>query len=145
MVRGASHGYMERVRVLVADDQVLVREALRQILEPEFDVVGTADNGKEAIAEAERLRPDLVLMDISLPFINGLEAAARIQAILPGIKTVVLTQHTEREYIVAALEQGVAAYCLKNSAVSELHEALHNAMRGHWFLSAALRAKLSAI
>ncbi|MBV9761111.1 MAG: response regulator transcription factor [Acidobacteriaceae bacterium] len=136
---------MERVRVLVADDQALVREALCQILEPEFNVIGEADNGKAAIEETERLKPDLVLLDISLPIVSGMEAASRIRAVLPQIRIVLLTEHAGPEYVEAALERGVSAYCLKSAAVSELPEALHNAMRGDRFVSAALRAKCSVM
>jgi DNA-binding NarL/FixJ family response regulator len=116
---------MERLRVLVADDQDLVRDALRQILEPEFEVVGSADNGLAAIQEAERLRPEFVLLDVNLPLVNGLEAGRQIKAILPTVKTVMLTQHTGKEYVEAALRNGVSAYCLKSSAFSELPMALH--------------------
>lgn len=123
-------------RILLADDHVLVRQGLKGLLEREgFAVVGEASDGQEALRQMESLRPDIVVMDISMPTINGLNAAREIRQSYPQAKTILLTQHDEKQYVTEALEAGVKGYVLKNQAGSDLLHALRQVSRGQVYLS----------
>jgi two-component system response regulator NreC len=124
------------VRILLVDDHVLVRQGLKGLLEREgFLVVGEASDGQEGLRLTETARPDIVVMDISMPTINGLSAAREIQKKFPKIKTILLTQHDEKQYVTEALEAGVKGYVLKNQAGSDLLQALRQVSRGEVYLS----------
>jgi two-component system, NarL family, response regulator NreC len=124
------------VRILLVDDHVLVRQGLKGLLEREgFAVVGEASDGQEGLQQAKTVRPDIVVMDISMPTINGLSAACEIQKKFPKTKTVLLTQHDEKQYVTEALEAGVKGYVLKNQAGSDLLQALRQVSRGQVYLS----------
>lgn len=123
-------------RILLADDHVLVRQGLKGLLERDgFLVVGEASDGQEALQQMESLRPDIVVMDISMPTINGLNAAREIRQSFPRTKTILLTQHDEKQYVTEALEAGVKGYVLKNQAGSDLLHALRQVSRGQVYLS----------
>src|SRR5690242_6493985 len=124
------------VRILLVDDHVLVRQGLKSLLEREgFQVVGEASDGQEGLRLAESAKPDIVVMDISMPTINGLSAAREIQQKFPKTKTILLTQHDEKQYVTEAMEAGVKGYVLKNQAGSDLLQALRQVSRGQVYLS----------
>jgi DNA-binding NarL/FixJ family response regulator len=131
---------MAPLRVLLVDDHALVRAGMRSLLQdlPDIEVVAEAGDGAEALAAAERERPDVVLMDIAMKGMNGLEAAARLRERLPGVKVIILSMHTSEEYVLLALRAGAAAYLIKDSATSELELALKCVMRGETYLSPAI-------
>lgn len=131
---------MAALRVLLVDDHALVRAGMRSLLRDiaEVEVVAEASDGAEALAVAERERPDVVLMDIAMKGMNGLEAAARMRERQPEAKIIILSMHTSEEYVLLALRAGAAAYLIKDSATSELELALKCVMRGETYLSPAI-------
>ena len=127
---------MAPIQVLISDDHHLVRQSLRALLEREgFEVMGEAANGEEAVELAQKLRPDVVVMDISMPKLNGIEAMIRIRRVCPEINTVLLTMHTDRQYIVEGLRSGAKGYVMKTHAAKELLRAIQEAARGGTYLS----------
>jgi len=116
----------ERIRILIADDQTLMREGLQTILEtqPDLRVVGTAANGAEAVAQVQTLRPDLVLMDVRMPEMDGVEAARRIRETAPQVQVLMLSAFDDDTYIIEALKAGAAGYLLKDFPSEELIEAI---------------------
>jgi DNA-binding NarL/FixJ family response regulator len=126
--------------VLLVDDHVMVRAGIRGLLDsiPSVEVVGEASDGYEAIEKAEALSPDLVLLDISMPRLNGLEAATRLAALPSPPRLLMLSMHTTEEYVLRALRAGCAGYLLKRSAVSELEVAVRAVARGETYLSPAV-------
>jgi DNA-binding NarL/FixJ family response regulator len=128
------------LRILLVDDHSLVRAGMRSLLRDiaDVEVVAEASDGAEALAAAERERPDVVLMDIAMKGMNGLEAAARLRERQPEVKIIILSMHTSEEYVLLALRAGAAAYLIKDSATSELELALKSVMRGEPYLSPAI-------
>ncbi len=128
---------MTNIRVVLADDHTLVRAGIRGLLEglQGVEVVGEAGDGTEAMRRAEELRPDIVLLDVGMPGLNGLEAAARIMAIDGAIRVVILSMHASEEYVLRALRAGCAGYLVKASAVTELEIAVRAVARGETYLS----------
>jgi DNA-binding NarL/FixJ family response regulator len=124
------------IRVLLADDHAVLRAGLKALLsaEPDMTVVGEAANGEEAVTLAAELRPDVVVMDISMPVKDGLAATAEIATDLPETKVLVLTMHAEEQYLLKVLEAGGSGYVLKRSADTELMEAIRTVQRGEAFL-----------
>ena len=131
---------MTRLRVLLADDHTLVRAGLRKLLEsmPEVEVVGEADDGLALLQRAQELQPNLVLMDIAMPGLNGLETTARLTKALPDVRVVILSMHQNEEYVRQALRNGAVAYLLKDAAPLELELALKAVLRGETYLSPAV-------
>lgn len=131
---------MNTVRVLLADDHTLVRAGLRKLLEsmPDVCVVGEAADGLALLALAEQLQPHLVLMDIAMPGLNGLEATARLAKALPNIRVLILSMHQSEEYVRQALRNGAVAYLLKDCAPLELELAFKAVLRGETYLSPAV-------
>ncbi|MBP9904986.1 MAG: response regulator transcription factor [Rhodoferax sp.] len=131
---------MNPVRVLLADDHTLVRAGLRKLLEaiPDYVVVGEAGDGLALLELAQQLQPGLVLMDIAMPGLNGIEATARLVKSWPNIKVLILSMHQNEEYVRQALRQGAVAYLLKDAAPMELELALSAVMRGETYLSPAV-------
>lgn len=127
---------MKRPRVLLADDHALLLDAFRRSLEPRFNVVGTVTDGTALVAEARRLEPDLVVLDVSMPGIDGLEAARRLRGEVPAARVVFLTVHDEPEMAAEAFRLGAFGYVLKTAALSELVAALRAALAGRRHLSA---------
>jgi DNA-binding NarL/FixJ family response regulator len=107
-----------------------VVEGLGKLLEPDFELIGVAENGRALVELAERHKPDAVLLDISMPQLNGIEAARQIRAQNPSIKLIFVTMHSEASYVGAALEAGASGYVLKRSAAAELVTAVHEVLRG---------------
>jgi two-component system response regulator NreC len=124
------------IRIVLADDHVLVRQSLRALLEREgFQVVAEASDGQEAVRHAASLQPDIAVMDISMPILNGLNAAREMSRSIPKTKIILLTQHDEGQYISEALDAGVKGYVLKNQVASDLLEAIRQVSRGQVYLS----------
>jgi DNA-binding NarL/FixJ family response regulator len=124
------------VRVLIADDHAVVRDGLKMIIEAndDLEVVGTAVNGHDAIAQALALRPDVVLMDIAMPELNGIEASRLLNEQAPAISVIILSMHHTREHLYRALRAGVRGYLLKESAGSEVVKAIRAVVRGQQYL-----------
>ena len=137
---------MTPIRILLADDHTLVRAGLRKLLEsmPQVEVVGETDDGKKVLALAQELQPDLVLMDISMPGLTGLEATARLRKAWPKMRVLVLSMHQNEEYVRQALRNGAAAYLLKDAAPQELEQALQAVMQGEIYLSAGVQRSVVA-
>lgn len=135
---------MSPIRVLLADDHTLVRAGIRGLLEglADVDVVGEAGDGQEALRLAEELRPDVVLLDVGMPGLNGLEVAGRLAAFDSSIRVIILSMHTSEEYVLRALRAGCAGYLLKGSAVSELEIAVRAVARGESYLSPAVSKRV---
>lgn len=131
---------MMRTRILLADDHALVRAGIRSLLEklPAFEVVGEASTGHEALELAEKLRPNLVLLDITMSGLNGLEVVERLNKSHPTIKVLILSMHTNEEYAVRALRSGAAGYMIKDAAAMELELAIQAVMREGTYLSPAI-------
>lgn len=125
-----------RVRVLLADDHVMVRQGLKALIEHDgLDVVGEAADGHEAIRKAKELHPDVAVLDLSMPLLNGLDAAREIAQQSPKTKTILLTMHAEDQYVMEALRAGIRGYVLKSQAPSDLMQAIHEVNRGTIYLS----------
>ncbi|MEI7554045.1 response regulator transcription factor [Candidatus Chlorohelix sp.] len=133
-----------KVRVLLVDDHTILRQGIRILLEAQddFEVVGEATNGREALELARQYNPDVVLMDISMPEMNGLEATRRIKKELSQIRVVILTMHETEEYLVQILQAGANGYVLKQAADYELIEAVRIANRGDTYLYPRIAALL---
>jgi DNA-binding NarL/FixJ family response regulator len=133
-----------RPRILIADDHRLVVEGLRRLLEDEFQVVGTVDNGRTLLAAAKQLKPDVILVDVSMPLLNGIDACARLRVLVPSSRVIVLTMHADRTYAAEAFKAGAAGYVLKGSATAELVRAIRTVLRGQRYAARALPASTLA-
>jgi len=128
------------INVLLADDHTVMRAGLRLVLEREagFRVIGEAGDGREAVVLAEKLKPDVVVLDIAMPNLNGIEAARQICDKLPGAAVVILSMHSDESYVLRALKSGARAYLLKDSAVADLITAIKSVTEGKAFFSPAI-------
>ena len=135
---------MKKIRVLVVDDHTLVRDGIRALLAlvSDIEVVGEATNGKEALEQVKQLAPDVVLMDLAMPIMSGLEATRRIRKEFPGTKVVALTQYDDSEYVIPVIEAGARGFVTKMAAFSELASAIQAVYRGDSFLSPSAAAAL---
>ena len=131
---------MNTIRVLLADDHTLIRAGLRLVVssQPDLTVVGEANDGREAVALAEKLKPDVAVLDIGMPSLNGIEACRQIRAALPGTYVVMLSMHSDEGYVLRALKAGANAYLLKDSAEADLARAIHSVVAGKSFFSPAV-------
>jgi len=131
---------MESIKVLLADDHTIVRQGLRSILEQwvGIEVIAEADNGREAVRLTEQLKPDVVVMDFSMPELNGLEATCQIKQRVPEVKVLILTRHANQEYVKSILNAGASGYLVKNSAAEELVIAIQVVQRGDPYLDPAI-------
>jgi DNA-binding NarL/FixJ family response regulator len=127
-----------RSRVLIADDHNLVAELCKRLLETEFDVVGMVSDGRALVRAAERLRPDVVVIDIAMPILNGLDAGRQLKEILPNVKLVYLTMNTDADVAAEAFRRGASGYLLKTCAASEMVLAVRQVLRGRTYVSRAL-------
>jgi len=132
------------VSILLADDHTIVRQGLASLLEEQRDlkVVGTANNGQVAVEKAMELKPDIIIMDIAMPRMNGIEAAKRIRKQLPKTKILVLSMYSHEHYIHELLETGVSGYLLKDSSGRDIIKAIYAAMNNETFLSPGISKKL---
>ncbi len=128
------------IRILIADDHDIIRTGLRSVLEGEsdYDVVAEADGGRQALEQARRHRPDLVIMDVSMPDMDGIEATAAILAELPGTRVLALSMHENREFLVQILKAGASGYLLKIGAAKEITTAIRTLMAGRVYLSPSM-------
>jgi len=135
---------MNEIRVLLAEDHTIVRKGLRSLLdaEPGIEVIDEAEDGREAVQKAQQLRPDVVLMDITMPGLNGLEATRQIKKRFPEVKVLVLTVHAGEEYVLQVLRAGASGYLVKQTAPRELVSAIRAAYRGDSFLSPSISRKV---
>ena len=124
-----------RARLLIADDHTLLAEACKNLLEPEFDVVGIVDNGRALLQLVSELKPEIVILDIAMPQLNGLDAGKQIKHLLPATKLVFLTMNMSPEVAAEAFRRGASAYVVKSSAASELVRAIRRALRSESYLS----------
>ena len=126
---------MKRPRLMVADDHTLLLDGFRLILEPLYEIVGTVEDGQTLLTEALRLEPDLILLDISLPLLNGIDAARQLTKSLPSAKIIFVTQHCDPEFVTEAFRAGAAGYLLKRAAASELLTAVQEVLKGRHYVS----------
>lgn len=126
-----------KIRIIIADDHAIVRNGLRSLIEHELDmeVIAEADNGRDAVRTALKLAPDVVIMDIAMPDLNGIEATRQIITALPRIKIIALSMHADKRYVMEMLKAGASGYILKDNAYEELARAIRTALKNHTYLS----------
>jgi len=129
-------------RILLADDHRIVAEGLRSLLEPEFELVSIVEDGRALLAAAEKLRPDVIIADISMPLLNGIEAVRQIKKTDKDVKVIFLTMHPDVTYAVSALEAGALGYVLKHSAPSELTTAVREVLKGKTYITPLLEGEI---
>ena len=133
---------MRKMRILLADDHKIVLDGLKSLFEPEFDLVGTVENGRDLVKEAERLCPDIIVADISMPGLNGIEAVRQIKQTHEHIKVIFLTMHLDTSYAMKAFDAGASGYVLKGSAYRELITAINEAVGGKTYIAPAIAGEL---
>ena len=133
---------MKKPRILLADDHKIVIEGLKSILEGEFEIVASVEDGRALVHQAAALRPDVIVADISMPQLNGIEAARKIKITDKNIKIVFLTMHPDVTYAASAFEAGASGFVLKHSAPSELVTAIHEAMKGRTYVTPLIAGDL---
>ena len=136
---------MAKARVLIADDHTLVAEAFKRLLEPECEVVATVPDGRALLRVAPQLEPDLVLVDLNMPLLNGLDASEQLKQALPKIKIIVLTMNEDPEIAADTLDKWASGYLLKKSAGSELLKAVRDVLRGGKYITPALQEAVAEI
>jgi DNA-binding NarL/FixJ family response regulator len=133
---------MNRPRVLLADDHQLLREAFTQLLEPACEVVGAVADGRDLLAAAPTLRPDIIVLDIAMPRLNGLDAARQLKRAMPGVKVIFLTVSEDLDIAAEAFQAGASGYLLKNSAASELINAIQQVFQGRRYVTPLVNRRL---
>jgi DNA-binding NarL/FixJ family response regulator len=135
---------VESIKILIADDHPVVREGLIAMLsrEADFEVVGEAKDGREAVNKAQELRPDVVLMDLRMPEVDGVEAMRQIRSTMPGIKFIILTTYSDDDYIFSGIEAGARAYLLKDAPREDLFKAIRSVYRGESLIQPVVASKL---
>ncbi len=126
---------MRRPRVLLADDHRLLRETFAQVLAPECDVVGTVEDGRAVVTAAQQLQPDIVVLDIGMPLLNGLDAARQLKGLMPNVKVIFLTMNEDPDVAAEAFRTGASGYLLKNSAASELLQSIREVSQGRSYVT----------
>src|ERR1700730_6923527 len=126
---------MGRARLLLADDHTLLLEGFRKLLEDEYELVGTVENGRELLIAAPKLKPDAILLDISMPLLNGIDATRRLRALVPKSKILIVTMHADPDYVAEAFRAGASGYVLKRSAASELVRAIREVLAGRTYIT----------
>ncbi len=132
------------IRILLADDHTIVRQGLAHLLQaqPDLQVAGEASNGRMALKKALELRPDIIILDIAMPLLNGIETAKRLRKDLPKTKILILSMYSHEHYIHELLEAGISGYLLKDSTGRDIISAIHAAMKGETFLSPSISKKV---
>jgi DNA-binding NarL/FixJ family response regulator len=133
---------MTKPRVLLADDHTLVLEGFKKLLEEHCQVVGSAEDGRALLDAAKRLRPDIVVLDISMPHLNGLDAARLLRKIVPQVQLIFVTVHADPDYVSQAFQAGASGYLLKRSAGSELLQALEAVKNGNYYVTSLIAKDL---
>jgi two-component system response regulator NreC len=143
-VGAADRGAAPKIRVLLADDHTILRAGLRMMLDaqPDIEVVGEASDGKQALVEAQRLQPDVVLMDITMPEMNGIEATRQIKRALDSTRVLILTMHENEEYLFQVLRAGASGYILKEAAGTELISAIRIVFSGRFYMSPSAQSMM---
>ena len=136
---------MRRKRIILADDHKMLLAAFRRLLEPDYEVVGAVEDGRALIAAAEQLVPDVIVLDIAMPLLNGLDAARHIKQKFPDIKLIFLTVKEDPDLIAEAIRAGASGYLLKSSAASELQEAIEQAVRNKTYITPSISHELIEI
>ena len=136
---------MEKRRLLLADDHTLMLEGLRKLLAQDFELVGTVTDGRAAVAAFDRLRPDLLLLDIGLPLLNGFETARQVKKISPSARILFVTMQTDRDYVEEAFRSGASGYVLKQAPAHELMDSIRTVLEGHYYVSSLIAEKTGAI
>ena len=135
IVQESKRGAMKRTRIILADDHTLLSETIKNLLEPEFEVVGSFADGQALLEAAPALAPDIIILDISMPIMNGLNAGQRLKQVLPKVKLIYLTMHQDPDMAAEAFRGGASGYLLKTSAASELVLAVREALRGGFYVT----------
>jgi DNA-binding NarL/FixJ family response regulator len=132
------------ITIFLADDHTIVRQGLAKLLEgePDLRVVGEAENGREAVVKVEKLKPDVVLMDIAMPMLNGIEATRQIRKNCPRTKVIILSMHSHDRYISELFSLGASGYLLKSSTGTDIINAIHTALKGSTYLSPSISDKV---
>ncbi|MFO0777792.1 MAG: response regulator transcription factor [Nitrospira sp.] len=133
---------MSKPRVLLADDHALVLEGFRKLLEEHCQVVGSVEDGRALLDAAERLQPDIVVLDISMPKLNGLDAARRLRKMIPQPRLIFVTVHADQDYVTQAFKAGASAYLLKRSAGSELLQAIDAVKNDNYYITSLIAKDL---
>lgn len=133
---------MLKPRILLADDHALVLEGFRRILEGPYELVGTTADGRALVEAAKRLQPDVVILDVSMPLLNGIDATAQVRKLCPRARIIVVTMHADTDYVRSAFEAGASAYVLKRSAVDELEQAIRAVLAGHSYITPLITREL---
>jgi DNA-binding NarL/FixJ family response regulator len=128
---------MSKIRVLLADDHQAILQRVCGLLGEDFEIVGTANNGRDAVVESLRLHPDVLVMDISMPIVNGLQAALQLRSAKQTTRVVFLTVHTGQDFVNAALSAGASGYVTKSDVTTDLVPAIHEALAGRIFISSS--------
>lgn len=126
---------MSKPRVLLADDHSLVLEGFRRILDDQCDLVGMVEDGRALLEAAQLVQPDIVILDVSMPLLNGIDAATQLKKSHPSIKVIFVTMHADADYVRSAFEAGASGYLLKRSAVDELEQAIRAVWAGHTYIT----------
>lgn len=129
---------VRKARLLIAEDHQLVADGMRKLLEPEFELAGVVNDGRAAVDLFDRLRPDLTLLDVGLPLLNGIEATRQIKKLSPDARILIVSMHSDHVYIEEAFNAGATGYLLKQSAAGELVEAIHSVLQGRYYVSKRL-------
>ena len=134
---------MKRLRIILVDDHVLILDAIKRTLEPEFKVVGTFADGHSVVQEAPALKPDIIVLDISMPLMNGLNAGERLKQILPEAKLIYLTMNLDPDVAAEAFQLGASGYVLKSSAATELTHAIREAAQGRTYITPLMTSAMA--
>ncbi len=135
---------MRKARVLLADDHEMLLEAFKQLLQPDFEVVGTVGNGRALLAAAVELKPDVIVLDIAMPQMNGMVAARRLKQTMPEVKLIFLTGYEDADFASEAMRIGASGYLLKSSAASELFQAIEVALKGKSYVTPMILQEMVA-
>ena len=133
---------MNKPRVLLADDHTLVLEGFKKLLDEHCEVVGSVEDGRSLLEAAQRLRPDVITLDISMPHLNGIDAAHHLRKIVPEAKLIFVTMHADQAYVSQAFKAGASGYLLKRSAGSELVQAIEAVMNGNYYVTSLIAREL---
>lgn len=133
---------MHKPRILLADDHALVLEGFRRILEGRYELVGTVEDGRSLLEAAKKLQPEIIILDVSMPLLNGIDATAQLKKLCPKTKIIVVTMHSDTDYVRSAFEAGASAYVLKRSAVDELEQAIRAVLAGHSYITPLITREL---
>ena len=131
---------MGKIRILLADDHQMVLQRICELLGQDFDIVGTVNNGRDAVVAALRLNPDVLVIDISMPILNGLQAMQQLRSAKQETKVVFLTVHTQEDFVAAALSAGASGYVAKSDLATDLIPAIHEALIGGIYVSPSIKS-----